>query len=115
LPLSPRDRGIVALVSRYHRKNGPKKKHEEFGEMESPDQAIVRRLSSLLRLADGLDRGHTAVVETVQSELTDDRLTVRVGPRLSNADLSLELWGASRKSDVLSKLLGRDVAVVTAS
>jgi len=75
----------------------------------------VRRLSSLLRLADGLDRGHTAVVETVQSELTDDRLTVRVGPRLSNADLSLELWGASRKSDVLSKLLGRDVAVVTAS
>ncbi len=32
LPLSPRDRAIVALASRYHRKSGPKKKHEEFGE-----------------------------------------------------------------------------------
>ena len=115
LPLPPRDRAIVALVSRYHRKSGPKKKHEEFGELETPDQAIVRRLSSLLRVADGLDRGHTAVVETLQSELTDDKLTVRVGPRLSNADLSLELWGATRKSDVLAKLLGRDVEVVTAT
>ena len=115
LPLAPRDRAIVALVSRYHRKSGPKKKHQEFGEMQSPDQAIVRRIASLLRLADGLDRGHTAVVETVQSELTNDRLTVRVGPRLANADLSLELWGAERKSDVLAKLLGREVEVVTAT
>ncbi len=115
LPLAPRDRAIVALVSRYHRKSGPKKKHPEFGELESPDQAIVRRIASLLRLADGLDRGHTAVVETVQSELTNDRLTVRVGPRLANADLSLELWGAERKSDVLAKLLEREVEVVTAA
>jgi exopolyphosphatase / guanosine-5'-triphosphate,3'-diphosphate pyrophosphatase len=112
LPLSPRDRVIVALASRYHRKSGPKKKHEEFGEMDTPDQAIVRRISSLLRVADGLDRGHTAVVESLQSELTDDRLTIKVGPRLANADLSLELWGATRKSDVLAKLLGRDVEVV---
>ena len=112
LPLAPRDRAIVALASRYHRKSGPKKKHEEFGEMDTPDQAIVRRISGLLRLADGLDRGHTAVVESLQSELTDDQLTIKVGPRLANADLSLELWGATRKSDVLSKLLGRDVEVV---
>jgi exopolyphosphatase / guanosine-5'-triphosphate,3'-diphosphate pyrophosphatase len=112
LPLSPRDRAIVALVSRYHRKSGPKKKHEDFGEMETPDQAIVRRLSSLLRVADGLDRGHTAVVDTVQSELTDERLTIRVAPRLANADISLELWGATRKGDVLARLLGREVEVV---
>jgi exopolyphosphatase/guanosine-5'-triphosphate,3'-diphosphate pyrophosphatase len=102
-------------VSRYHRKSGPKKKDEDFGDMETPDQGIVRRLSSLLRVADGLDRGHTAVVDTLQSELTDDRLTVRVAPRLANADISLELWGATRKGDVLAKLLGREVEVVTAS
>ena len=112
LPLSPRDRVIVALASRYHRKSGPKKKHEDFGDMETADQAIVRRISSLLRVADGLDRGHTAVVESLQSELTDDKLTIKVGPRLANADLSLELWGATRKSDVLAKLLGRDVELV---
>ena len=45
------------------------------------------------------------------SELTDDKLTIKAGPRLANADLSLELWGGARKSDVLSKLLGRDVEV----
>jgi hypothetical protein len=30
------------------------------------------------------------------------------------ADLGLECWGASRKSDVLAKLVARDVEIVTA-
>ena len=38
------------------------------------DQAVVRRLSGLLRVADGLDRGHTAAVETVATELTAEAL-----------------------------------------
>ena len=116
LPLTPRDRAIVALVSRYHRKSGPKKKHEELRELETPDQAVVRRLSAILRVADGLDRGHTAVVETVTCDMDsdEDKLTIRVAPRLAGADLSLELWGAQRKSDVLSKALEREVEVVEA-
>ena len=116
LPLTPRDRAIVALVSRYHRKSGPKKKHEELRDLETPDQAVVRRLSAILRVADGLDRGHTAVVETVTCDMDsdEDKLTIRVAPRLAGADLSLELWGAQRKSDVLSKALERDVEVVEA-
>jgi exopolyphosphatase/guanosine-5'-triphosphate,3'-diphosphate pyrophosphatase len=112
LPLSPRDRLLVAMVSRYHRKTGPRKKHPEFAALSPADQAVVRRLSALLRIADGLDRGHSAVVETVMCEMADDTLTIRIAPRLVNADLSLELWGAERKSDVLARALGRKVDVV---
>ena len=72
----------------------------------------MRRLSGLLRVADGLDRGHTAAVDTVTTELTRDALIVRIAPRLKGADLGLECWGAARKADVLAKLLRREVEIV---
>jgi exopolyphosphatase/guanosine-5'-triphosphate,3'-diphosphate pyrophosphatase len=112
LGLPPRERGLVALISRYHRRTGPRKKHAEFAALPPADQAVVRRLSGLLRVADGLDRGHTAAVDTVATELTPDALLVRIAPRLAGADLGLECWGASRKADVLAKLLGREVEIV---
>jgi exopolyphosphatase/guanosine-5'-triphosphate,3'-diphosphate pyrophosphatase len=112
LNLSARDRAIAALVSRYHRKSGPTRKHEEFDALAAEDQLVVRRLSALLRVADGLDRGHTAIVEKLQVELTDDRCTIRAAPRYLDADISLEVWGADRKKDVLEKELDREVVIL---
>jgi hypothetical protein len=68
-------------------------------------------LSAVLRLADGLDRGHTAAADSVRAELTDRALLLTVRAASSQADLGLECWGASRKADVMAKLLGRDVVV----
>jgi exopolyphosphatase/guanosine-5'-triphosphate,3'-diphosphate pyrophosphatase len=75
------------------------------------DQAIVRRLSAILRVADGLDRGHSAAVESVTTGLDDRALKISVAPRDPKADLELECWGGSRKADVLAKLLQRDVVI----
>ncbi len=102
---------LVALISRYHRRTGPRQKHAEFAVLPPEDQAIVRRLSGLLRVADGLDRGHTAAVGNAATDLARDALTIRITPRLASADLGLECWGASRKADVLAKLLKRDVVI----
>jgi exopolyphosphatase/guanosine-5'-triphosphate,3'-diphosphate pyrophosphatase len=112
LNFSARDRTVVALVSRYHRKSGPSRKHPEYAELPAEDQAAVRRLAAILRVADGLDRGHTAIVEQVHAELAEERCTLRVAPRFVDADLSLEVWGADRKKDVLEKLLRREVVIV---
>jgi len=111
LNFTSRDRYLVAMVSRYHRRKGPNLKHEEFARLSADEQAIVRRLSGILRVADGLDRGHTSAVERVSTRLTEDRLSIRASPKLRGADLSLECWGAAKKSDVLAKVLGREVVV----
>ncbi|HEX7023530.1 MAG TPA: Ppx/GppA phosphatase family protein [Gemmatimonadales bacterium] len=112
LSFASRERYLVALVSRYHRRRGPSPKHEEFARLPRGDQEIVRRLSGLLRIADGLDRGHTSAVERVSTRLTAERLSIRAVPKLRGADLSLECWGAAKKSDVLARVLGREVLVV---
>lgn len=114
LHFSPRDRLIVALVSRYHRKAGPKRKDEDYAELPAADRALVRRLSGVLRVADGLDRGHTAIVESLSTTLTETSLVVSVVPRYAGADLALECWGAARKADVLARVLGRDVEIRSA-
>ena len=112
LHFSPRDRLLVALICRYHRKRAPRKtKDEDFAALDPADRALVRRLSGLLRVADGLDRGHTAIVERVTAELCPTRLTIRAVPRFGGADLSLECWGASRVTDVLGKVMNREVMV----
>ena len=111
LRFGSRERMLVAMVSRYHRKKGPSLKHDEFARLSEEDRAVVRRMAGLLRVADGLDRGHAAVVDQLTTRLTRDQLSVRVTPRRAGADLSLEIWGASRKADVLAKLLGRPVVV----
>ena len=101
----------MALISRYHRQTPPRRKHPEFAALSPADQALVKRLSALLRVADGLDRGHTAPVESLASQFTSDALTIRLTPREPGADLGLECWGGSRKADLLAKLLERDVVV----
>ncbi len=111
LGLDSRDRALVALISRYHRKRGPTKKHEEFSRLNSDDQETVRRVSGLLRVADGLDRGHTAAVDRVTVTLEHGKCVIRASPRLKNADVSLEVWGAQKKSDVLERMLGCEVVL----
>jgi exopolyphosphatase / guanosine-5'-triphosphate,3'-diphosphate pyrophosphatase len=111
LPFSPRERALVALVSRYHQRRGPKKKHRHFGMLEPEEQATVRRLAGILRVAEGLDRGHSALVEKLAVEVCPTLLTIKVIPRFAGADLSLECWGAMELADVLARVMGREVLI----
>ena len=111
LPFSPRERAMVALVSRYHRRKGPRKKQADFAALDPEDQAVVRRLAGILRVAEGLDRGHSAIVEKLAVELCPTLLTIKAIPRFAGADLSLECWGAMEQADVLAKVMGREVLI----
>jgi len=109
--LGARERALVALVSRYHRRRGPKKSDPPFAALPPADQEMVRRVAGLLRIADGLDRGHTAVVDQVEAELTRKKLVLRITPTRAGANMALEGWAARRKADVLQKVLGRKITI----
>ncbi|MFI5208397.1 MAG: HD domain-containing protein [Gemmatimonadales bacterium] len=115
LPMSPQERELIAVVSRYHRKSTPSKKHPEFAALGPSDRARVRRLAALLRVADGLDRGHVAAVERVRLRIGATRLLIEAAPRLATTDLKLEIWGATRKADLLEKMLGVEVVIRAAA
>ncbi|MFI5312238.1 MAG: Ppx/GppA phosphatase family protein [Gemmatimonadales bacterium] len=111
--LSPTEQMIVAHVARYHRGREPdRRKHPEFGELDRPTRRRIRRLAAILRVADGLDRGHVGAVERVKVRWLERalRITPVKVPRASS--LRLELWGASRKAGLLSELIGIPVEII---
>ena len=94
---------IIANVARYHRRSEPKARHPNFAKLPETDRRIVRTLSGILRIADGLDRTHTQTVKAV-------RLTIQGTQALFTIDSAeepgVEIWGAERKSDLFAKQLG---------
>lgn len=49
---------IVGMIARYHRGSRPRKTHGRYGELDPSDRKRVKKLASLLRIADGLDSDH---------------------------------------------------------
>jgi exopolyphosphatase/guanosine-5'-triphosphate,3'-diphosphate pyrophosphatase len=114
LGLAPSEQVVVANVARYHRGSEPRRKHRGFGMLDKSLRRRIRRLSALLRVADGLDRGHVSAVAGVKVRWTQRaiRITpVPTSPRPRGA-MRLEMWGAHRKSGLLAKVAGTAVEIV---
>lgn len=112
LGISPEEQIVIAHVARYHRGSEPKRKHTEFWALDRDTRERIRRLSAILRVADGFDRGHVRAVERVKVRWLERAIRITPVPRRNNAPMRLELWGASRKSGLLAEVAGVPVEVV---
>jgi exopolyphosphatase/guanosine-5'-triphosphate,3'-diphosphate pyrophosphatase len=112
LGMTPAEQIIVANVARYHRGAEPRKKHENYGALERPVRQTIKRLSALLRVADGFDRGHACAVGEIKVRWMERALRLTAVPARANDNLRLELWGASRKSNLLAEVAGVPVEIV---
>jgi exopolyphosphatase/guanosine-5'-triphosphate,3'-diphosphate pyrophosphatase len=111
LGMTPTDQIIVANVARYHRGAEPKK-HANYGGLEKPLRKTISRLSAILRVADGFDRGHANAVSEIKVRWLERALRLTAVPRRNNLNLRLDLWGAARKSNLLAELAGVPVEIV---
>ncbi|MDD2853484.1 MAG: Ppx/GppA phosphatase family protein [Desulfuromonadaceae bacterium] len=103
---SPREREMVALIARYHRKSLPKKKHAEYERLEAKDQQTVCQLGGILRLADGLDRRRSGLVEVVALKRDAGAFSFKL---LGTEDISVEIFGGNAKKDLFEKAFGGEV------
>ncbi|MCI0658275.1 MAG: Ppx/GppA family phosphatase [Acidobacteria bacterium] len=104
---TPREREIIALVARYHRRAAPRKKHPEWAKLQKEDRRLVRQLSALLRIADALDRRHSRGIREIRCRVQRRRVVIElVCPR----DVSVEIHGAMEKSKLFEEVFGREIA-----
>lgn len=94
---------VVANVARYHRGAEPKAKHRNFGTLSESDQSLVRGLSGILRIADGLDRTHMQGVSSV--DVRADRGAAFFGVH-AGSEPAVDLWGAIRKAGLFKQAFG---------
>jgi exopolyphosphatase / guanosine-5'-triphosphate,3'-diphosphate pyrophosphatase len=89
-----------------------KQKHRDFGQLDKAVRKRIVRLASILRIADGLDRGHVGAVDRLKVRWMQRALRITVVKVPKAKSLRLELWGASRKADLLSRLAGVPVEII---
>ena len=112
LGVTPEEQVLIANVARYHRGAEPSKEHPEYAQLEKPLRVRVKRLSAILRVADGFDRGHVGAVESFKVRWLARALRITPVPTRANANLRLEVWGAHRKSALLAGVADRPVEIV---
>jgi exopolyphosphatase/guanosine-5'-triphosphate,3'-diphosphate pyrophosphatase len=107
----PEEIEVIALVARYHRRGTPKKSHAEYSRLPADLRRAVRLLSSILRLAEGLDRSHAQVISRldVRDRGEDVLLDLHTA-----SDAELEVWSAHQHLAPFEGMLRKPVRVEVA-
>ena len=99
---------MIANVARYHRKAPPAPAHSQLAEFSRPARRTLEALSALLRIADGLDRSHFGVIQSLNVTVAK---TVSI-QLVATGDAELELWTARARANLFEKLFRRQVEFV---
>jgi exopolyphosphatase/guanosine-5'-triphosphate,3'-diphosphate pyrophosphatase len=105
----PRERAIVAQISRYHRKGAPK-----LGELvaitEEGDEELLDRCSVILRLAEHLERGRDQSVSEARLRANGHGVDLHLE---AAGDLTLPRWSVERYGDgeVFQRVFGRRLLI----
>jgi exopolyphosphatase/guanosine-5'-triphosphate,3'-diphosphate pyrophosphatase len=105
----PNEIEIIAQAARGHRKQAPKLDSPELRALVPAERRMVRAFAAILRVADALDRSHFGVVKDIDVRYSPGRLIIGVDSNREKADL--ELWTCERRTDLLSRLLDRQVTL----
>jgi len=99
---------IVANVARYYRKAPPEVSHSNFSELTPTQQQDVEKLAAILRIAEGLDRGHRASVRDVAVHVRRDQAHFLIRTR---SDASVEIASARKRAKYFAQLFEVEVIV----
>jgi len=108
LGFTENDKEIIANIARYHRKSHPRIKHEGFSNLAEDDRKKVCLLSSILRIADGLDRSHASAVANIDCKIKGGKVVCRLETG-SKPLTGLEIWGAERKKQLFEEVFEKKI------
>ena len=102
--LADRERDLVARVARFHRRSPPDLDHAAMDGLSLAEARLVRKLATLLRMADALDRSHHQPVASIRTRRVGHDVVLRLGAR---APVGLELWDVRHEASLFRKVFGR--------
>lgn len=100
---------LIANIARYHRKSHPKKRHEEFNIMPADYKDVALKLASILRIADALDRTHSANIKKIKCVFNNASVELKLEHNESLIDI--ELWNLDRRKGLFEETFARKLVV----
>lgn len=101
--------GLIAQIARYHRKAHPKLTHPPYRKLDNYHRDIVRKLSAILRIADGLDRTHTQSVKVVEVSEGADTVSILLKPAAVPRE---DIAGAVKKKGLFEEVFEKRLRIV---
>lgn len=98
---------IIAQTARYHRKSYPKPGHADFSRMSEKHKTVIRKLASILRVADSLDRTHASLIERIKVDVNPKNIHLTLF--YSSDYPEIELWNLERRKSLMEEVFGREV------
>jgi exopolyphosphatase/pppGpp-phosphohydrolase len=108
LPFTNRERLVVGSIARYHRKALPVEQHDHFNALSFHDRQVVKLLSAMLRVADGLDTTHQGLVKAVEVKVTSRKIDISCKVHLP---ITEEPKVAIKKADLMELVFNKHVAI----
>ncbi|MDI9393992.1 MAG: Ppx/GppA phosphatase family protein [Euryarchaeota archaeon] len=100
----PEEIEIIANLAYFHRKSTPKKKHPNLAGLSKESAKSIGALSSLLRIAEGLDRTHTGSVSHVRFYIAStESLVLEIH---AQRECQLEIWEVEKHKKFFKKTFG---------
>ncbi|NTW69633.1 MAG: Ppx/GppA family phosphatase [Chlorobiaceae bacterium] len=107
---SPSEIEIIGHVARYHRKSPPSEKNMAYSMLKPKHKRAVDVLSGLLRLANGLERGHRQNVQSIKAEEAGRGITLHLKTRV---EPDIEIWAADQLKAWLAIVLQKEITIAT--
>lgn len=101
--LSAKDRVIVALLARYHRRYNPDPKHPHFSDLSREERMTVLKLAAILRVADCLDRTHSQRIRVIRPRCEGETFLIETS---GVADTTVEQLAIHMKCDLFQEIYG---------
>jgi len=100
---------LISNVARYHRKSHPKEKHKDFNTLNQENKLIVQKLSSLLRIADSLDRTHKKLVKMIDVITDGKRVELELFGEQGVPEI--EVWSFERRKQLFEEVFGLNIYI----
>ncbi len=102
----PEEIEVIALLTRYHRRAEPDRRHQGYSDLSASLRRSVKVLSAFLRLAEALDRSRHGTVKSIDVRARGKALLLKASVV---GDPELEMWAAVRQLSILGKELNREL------
>jgi CHAD domain-containing protein len=101
LPFTLSEKRIIGSIARYHRKGLPKERHYNLAAFSQGTIEKIMVLSSLLRVADGLDNTHQSIVKDLTFKKDSKEITAQC---LSDSNHIFEQQEFNKKKELFEKV-----------
>lgn len=94
---------IISQIARYHRGTRQPQDSEQFQSLSRIERMTILKLTSILRIADALDRGHGQKLSDITIRLNKDVLTIQSA---AGENVTLERLALAEKGELFESTFG---------